>query len=66
MYWYLNDTEAFDMGKDADIFLYSGSDWEALYASHGDLLDQFKSVQNQQVFDTLGQGQSAWNEQRYV
>ena len=66
VYWYLNDTEAFDMGKDADIFLYSGSDWEALYASHGDLLDQFKSVQNRQVFDTLGQGQSAWNEQRYV
>jgi hypothetical protein len=29
-------------------------------------LDQFKAVQNKMVFDTLGQGQSAWNEQRYA
>merc|ERR1712238_553024 len=66
LYWYLNDTEAFEMGKDADIFMYSGSDWEALYAAHGEMLDQFKSVQNQQVYDTLGQGASAWSEQRYA
>merc|ERR1712238_328988 len=66
VYWYLNDTEAFEMGKDADIFMYSGSDWDALYASHGEMLDQFKSVQNQQVYDTLGQGASAWSEQRYA
>jgi len=66
VYWYLNDTEAFEMGKDADIFMYSGSDWEALYESHGEMLDQFKSVQNKQVYDTLGQGASAWNEQRYA
>jgi len=66
VFWYLNDTEAFEMGKEADIFMYSGSDWEALYASHGEMLDQFKSVQNQQVYDTLGQGPSAWQEQRYA
>merc|ERR1712085_197281 len=66
VYWYLNDTEAFEMGKDADIFMYSGSNWEALYESHGEMLDQFKSVQNKQVYDTLGQGASAWNEQRYA
>jgi len=66
VYWYLNDTEAFEMGKDADIFIYSGSDWDALYESHGEMLDEFKSVQNKQVFDTLGQGPSSWNEQRYA
>merc|ERR1712194_105310 len=54
VYWYLNDTEAFDMGKDADIFMYSGSDWGALYESHGEMLDQFKSVQNKQEYDIVG------------
>mmetsp|Transcript_42552 Transcript_42552/g.46186 ORF Transcript_42552/g.46186 Transcript_42552/m.46186 type:complete len:95 (+) Transcript_42552:352-636(+) len=36
VFWYLNDTKAFEMGKEADIFMYSGSNWEALYASHGE------------------------------
>jgi len=66
VYWYLNDTEAFEMGKDADVFIYSGSDWDSLYESHGEMLDQFKSVQNKRVFDTLGQGPGAWFEQRYA
>jgi len=66
VYWYLNDEEAMAMGKDADVFIYSGSDWDALYESHGEMLDQFKSVQNKKVYDTLGQGPSAWNEQRYA
>merc|ERR1712161_135968 len=39
---------------------------ETKYAAHGEMLDQFKSVQNQQVYDTLGQGASAWSEQRYA
>jgi len=66
LFWYLSDEEAMAMGKDADIFMYSGSDWDGLYESHGEMLDQFKSVQNKQVFDTLGQGPSAWHEQRYA
>lgn len=66
VYWYLSDEEVLEMGKDADVFIYSGSDWDATYAAKNATLDQFKSVQNKMVFDTLGQGDSAWNEQRYA
>ena len=66
VYWYLNDEEILDMGKDADVFIYTGSDWDAIYALKNETLDQIKAVQNGQVFDTLGQGASAWNEQRYA
>lgn len=66
LYWYLSDEEVLAMGKDADVMIYSGSDWETVYESRKEILDQFKSVQNKQVFDTLGQGSSAWFEQRYA
>jgi hypothetical protein len=66
VYWYLNDEEALAMGKDADIIIFSGSDWEEIYALKNETLDQFKAVQNKMVFDTLGQGPSAWFEQRYA
>lgn len=66
VYWYLNDEEMLAMGKDADIFIFSGSDWDSIYALKNETLDQIKAVQNKQVFDTLGQGRSAWNEQRYA
>jgi hypothetical protein len=66
VYWYLNDEEMLAMGKDADIFIYSGADWDKIYALKNETLDQMKAVQDGQVFDTLGQGASAWNEQRYA
>lgn len=66
VYWYLNDEEVLEMGKDADIFIFSGADWDSIYALKNETLDQFKAVQNKMVFDTLGQGRSAWNEQRYA
>lgn len=66
LFWYLNDEEVLKMGKDADFFIYSGADWESIYALKNETLDQFKAVQNKMVFDTLGQGASAWNEQRYA
>mmetsp|Transcript_4233 Transcript_4233/g.10987 ORF Transcript_4233/g.10987 Transcript_4233/m.10987 type:complete len:547 (+) Transcript_4233:79-1719(+) len=66
VYWYLNDEEVLEMGKDADIFIFSGADWDSIYALKNETLDQFKAVQNKMVFDTLGQGASAWNEQRYA
>jgi len=66
VYWYLNDEQVLEMGKDADVFIFSGADWDATYALKNETLDQFKAVQNKQVFDTLGQGKSAWNEQRYA
>ena len=66
VYWYISDEEALEMGKNADIFIYTGGDWDSVYKSHSSMLDQFKAVQNKQVFDTLGQGPSAWLEQRYA
>ena len=66
VYWYLNDEEMLAMGKDADILIYSGGEWDAIYELKKDTLDQMKAVQNKQVFDTLGQGPSAWLEQRYA
>jgi hypothetical protein len=66
VYWYLNDTELLEMGKNADVFIYTGSDYDAIYELKNETLDQIKAVQDKQVFDTLGQGPSAWNEQRYA
>ena len=66
VYWYVSDEEAIKMGQDADVIIYSGDDWDKIYALKNETLDQFKAVQNKMVFDTLGQGVSTWNEQRYA
>lgn len=65
-YWYLNDTEMLELGKDANHWIYSGGDWDRIYGEKKELLDQFQSVQNNRVFDTQGQGSNAWFEQRIV
>ena len=61
---YLNDEEFLEFGKDADIWIYSSQFWDDMYEQKKDIVDQFKSVQNQQVYDTQGQGPNAWYEQR--
>ncbi len=66
VYWYLNDEEMLEMAKDADVFIYSGGNWDDLYSRKNATLDQLKSVQNKMVFDVQGQGASAWYEQRYA
>ena len=66
VYWYLKTEEVFELAKDADIFIYSGTNWDATYAKFNETLDQFKSVQNKMVFDIQGQGPAAWFEQRYA
>ena len=66
VYWYLNDTEFLQMAKNADVFIYTGSDFDEIYTLKNETMDQIKAVQNKQVFDTLGQGASAWYEQRYA
>ena len=66
VYWYLSDEEFLEMGRDADVLIYSGSDFDKAYELKNETLDQIKAVQNKQVFDTLGQGPSAWHEQRYA
>jgi ABC-type Fe3+-hydroxamate transport system substrate-binding protein len=63
-YWYLTDEEMLELGKDADIFVFSSQFWESVYEQKKDVLDQFKAVQNQQVYDTQGGGVNSWYEQR--
>jgi hypothetical protein len=58
-------TEAFvQLAKDADHWIYASANWEEAYEAYGTQLDQFVSVQNQQVFDTEGAGSNAWFENR--
>ena len=61
---YLNDEEFLEFGKDADVFIFPAFIWDSLYEEKKAMLDQFKSVQNQKVFDVQGQGSGAWFEQR--
>lgn len=63
-YWYLNDDELYEVGKDADIFIFAMNTWDSVYQRKNETLDKFKSVQNKMVFDILGQGEWAWSEQR--
>lgn len=64
LYWYVTDTDLLELGKDADVWVYASQTWDTVYEQKKDLLDQFKAVQNQQVYDTQGQGANAWFEQR--
>ncbi|KAG7354432.1 periplasmic binding protein [Nitzschia inconspicua] len=63
-YWYLNDEEVLQLGKDADIFVFPSLFWDTVYEQKRDVLDQFKAVQNKNVYDTQGGGPNAWYEQR--
>lgn len=63
-YWYLTDDEALELGKDADIFIYPSQTWDSVYEQKKEMLDQFKAVQNGQVYDTQGGGENSWYEQR--
>jgi len=65
-YWYVNDDELLELGKDADIFIFPSDRWEDVYADKKAVLDQIKAVQTQQVYDTQGSGSNAWFEQRYA
>ena len=63
-FWYLTDEEVLELGKDADIFIYPSKTWDKVYNEKKEILDQFKSVQEKQVYDTQGGGKHAWHEQR--
>ena len=63
-YWYINDDELLELGKDADVWIYPSNTWDKVYAEKKDIMDQFKAVQNRKVYDTQGQGSNAWYEQR--
>jgi hypothetical protein len=61
---YMTTEEFVELGKDADYWIYPGSNWDETLANNTELLSQMKSVQNQEVYDILGLGQNAWFEQR--
>lgn len=63
-FWYLNDTDLLEIGRDADVWVFASPNWDTMYEQKKEVLDQFKAVQNQQVYDTQGQGANAWFEQR--
>jgi len=64
VYWYVSDEEFLELGKDAEIWVYPSKTFEDVYNLKKEILDQFKSVQNANVYDTQGQGPHGWHEQR--
>jgi len=60
----MDDGEFEEFAKDADLFFYSYKDFDEMYEKKKDILDNFKSVANKQVYDYLGSGESVWHEQR--
>jgi hypothetical protein len=52
------------LGKDADTWIYPSKTFDDVYYAKKELLDQFKSVQDRNVYDTQGQGPHGWHEQR--
>ena len=65
-YWYVNDDELLELGKDADIWIFPSNRWESVYALKNETMDQIKAVQTGQVYDYQGSGPNAWFEQRYA
>jgi len=63
-YWYVNDDELLELGKDADIFIFPSNRWDSVYEDKKHVLDQIKAVQVKQVYDNQGSGSNAWFEQR--
>ncbi len=61
---YMTTEEFVAFSRDADIWIYTSPDFDSVYATMGSNLTDFKSIQNQQVFDTEGSGAGMWFEQR--
>ena len=63
-YYYVNDDELLQIGKDADIWIFPSNRWDSVYEEKSKVMDQIKAVQHQQVYDNQGSGSNAWFEQR--
>ena len=63
-YKYMTDDEFLEFGKDADVWIYPSDNFNKLLSQKNDLLQQFKAVQNQQVFDYQMSGGEGWFERR--
>ena len=64
VYWYLTDDEFLELGRDAETWIYPSPTFADVYDQKSDILDQFESVRNERVYDTMGQGPFGWHEQR--
>jgi iron complex transport system substrate-binding protein len=62
--YHMTNEEFFAFAKDADVFIYLDSNFYDVYETYKDELDQFKSVQNNAVYDSTKSGAAAWREQR--
>lgn len=61
----LTNEEFSVLAKDADVFFYVSTDFDTVYANPNNaFLNEFRSVQNKQVFDYQKSGSNAWFEQR--
>ncbi len=64
----LTDDEFIELAKDATVFIYTGSDWDAnvaaLSGALGDKIKSIPAVANKKVFDILGSGVNAWFDSR--
>lgn len=66
---YMSNSEFVDFAKDADVWVYPGHGdyyFELVYADFKADLDQMKSVQKKQVYDTVKTGLNTWYEHRLV
>jgi iron complex transport system substrate-binding protein len=60
----MSHTNFSNFAKDADVFFYMSTDWDEVYAKNSGWLEEFKSVQNKEVYDYQKSGPNAWFEQR--
>ena len=63
---YMTTEEFVEFGKDADYWVYTGSDVDTVLVKHSEDLKDFKSVQNGKVYDVTGQTMDAWFAERKV
>lgn len=66
---YMTTPEFVAFAKDADVWIYPGTEayyWENVYQDFGDQLDTMRSVQQRQVYDTVLTATNTWYEHRIV
>ena len=61
---YMTTEEFVAFGKDADYWIFTSPDYSNTFSLFKEELEGFKSVQNQEVYDTEGSGPGVWFEQR--
>jgi hypothetical protein len=62
--YHMTDEEFFEFAKDADHWIYTSGNWDATLNKFSANLTEFKSVRNEEVYDTEGSGNGVWFEQR--